>query len=162
MEDSMGERKMRIYVDSSVISGVFDHHMPERVKQARLFWDDVSSGKVRIVASDVLQDELDDAPLHIRNFFDGLPKSQIDRVVSTDKSDHLAERYITEGVVGDTNLNDCKHVALATLAEADVLVSWNFKHIVKLNKIFRYNAINKLLGYREIEIRTPEEVSHEN
>ena len=148
-------------MDSSVVSGVFDHHMPERVEQAKLFWQSVADGKIRIVASDILEQEMRDAPKHVRDFFGDLPKSKIEQVVSTDESDALAERYITENVVGESSLNDCKHVALATLVEADVLVSWNFKHIVKLNKIYRYNGINKMLGYREIEIRTPEEVSHD-
>ena len=151
----------RIYVDTSIVSGVFDHHMPERVERAKLFWDEMSSGKIRIVASDVLDEEVANAEKHVRDFYNQLPELQIERVVSTVESDALANKYITEGVVGESSLNDCKHVALATLAEADVLVSWNFRHIVKLNKIYRYNAINKLLGYREIEIRTPEEVDYD-
>ena len=155
----MNKRIWRIYVDSSVVSAMFDEN--DHPEKTRAFWQAVIDGKVRLIALDVLQDELDDAPLYVRNFFDGLPKSHIERIVSTDESDNLAERYIAEGVVGDKNLNDCKHVALATLAEADVLVSWNFRHIVKLNKIYRYNGINKMLGYREIEIRTPNEVIHD-
>jgi predicted nucleic acid-binding protein len=69
--------------------------------------------------------------------------------------------YVAEGVVGEKSLNDCKHVALAAISSADVLVSWNCKHIVTLNRIRQYNAINKLLGYSEIEIRTPYEVIHD-
>jgi len=157
----MNKKIPRIYVDSSVVSGVFDHHLPERVEQAKRFWQSVVDGRIRIVASDVLDREVRDAPLYVQEFFDDLPESQIEQVVSTDESDNLAERYIAENVVGESSLNDCKHVALATLAEADVLVSWNFKHIVRLNKIYRYNGINKMLGYREIEIRTPEEVPHD-
>jgi len=157
----MNKKTWRIYVDSSVVSGVFDYHMPERVEQAKRFWNDVNSGKIRIVASDVLKEELDVAPQHVREFFDDLPESQIERVVSTSESDNLADRYIAEGVVGESSLNDCRHVAAATLAEADVLVSWNFRHIVKLNKIYRHNGINKMLGYREIEIRTPVEVIYD-
>ena len=143
------------------MSGVFDYHLPERVEQAKLFWQSVADGKIRIIVSDVLEREIRDAPLYVQNFFGDLPESRIERVVSTDESDNLAERYIAENVVGASSLNDCKHVALATLAEANVLVSWNFKHIVRLNKIYRYNGINKMLGYREIEIRTPEEVSYD-
>jgi predicted nucleic acid-binding protein len=141
---------------------MFDDHMPERVEHTERFWSDVIKGKIQIIASDILREELDDAPQHVQQLFATLPASQIERVVSTDESNKLAERYIAEGVVGASNLNDCKHVALATLAEADVLVSWNFKHIVRLNKIYRYNGINKMLGYREIEIRTPYEVNHDD
>jgi predicted nucleic acid-binding protein len=161
MEKIMNKKIWRIYVDSTVVSGMFDYHMPERIERAKLFWNDVKNGKIRIVASEVLEQEIRNAPQHVRDFFADLPESQIERVVSTSESDDLADRYIAEGVVGESNLNDCRHVAAATLAEADVLVSWNFRHIVKLNKIYRYNAINKLLGYHEIEIRTPEEVNYD-
>ena len=152
----MNKKIPRIYVDSSVSSAMFDED--DHPEKTRAFWQAVINGEVRIIASDVLRDELADAPVRVIDFFDDLPKSQIERIESTDESNMLAERYIAEGIVGESSLNDCKHVALATLAEADVLVSWNFKHIVKLNKIYRYNAVNKLLGYREIEIRTPNEV----
>jgi len=157
----MNKKIWRIYVDSSVVSGVFDYHIPQRVEQAKRFWSDVKSGKIRVVASDVLMEELANAPQHVRDFFADLPESQIERSVLTEEAKRLAERYIVEGVVGESSLNDCRHVALATLAEADVLVSWNFRHIVKLNKIYRYNGINKMLGYREIEIRTPIEVIYD-
>ena len=157
----MNKRIWRIYVDSTVVSGMFDFHMPERIERAKLFWNDVKSGKIRIVVSEVLEQEIRDAPQHVRDFFDDLPESQIERNVLTEEIKELAERYIAEGVIGESSLNDSRHVASATLADADVLVSWNFRHIVKLNKIYRYNAINKLLGYREIEIRTPEEVNYD-
>jgi len=157
----MNKKIWRVYVDSTVVNGMFDYHMPERIERAKLFWDDVKNGRIRIIVSDVLEQEIRDAPQHVRDFFDDLPESQIEQVALTEEAKELADRYIVEGVVGGSNMNDCRHVALSTLAEADVLVSWNFRHIVKLNKIYRYNAINKLLGYREIEIRTPEEVNYD-
>ena len=157
----MNKRIWRIYVDSSVVSGVFDHHMPERVEQAKLFWQSVVDGKIRVIVSDVLGKEQENAPQYVRDFFAALPESQIERVVSTDESDTLAERYIAEGVVGESSLDDCKHIALATIHRADVLVSWNFKHIVNINRIRGYNSVNMRLGYPIIEIRTPEEVSHD-
>jgi predicted nucleic acid-binding protein len=155
----MRDKIQRIYVDASVASAMFDTN--EHPEKTRAFWQAVISREVRIIASDILTGEVNNAPKHVQDFFDSLPKSQIERIVSTDESNELAKRYIVEGIVSNNNLNDCKHVALATLAEADVLVSWNFRHIVKLNKIYRYNAINKLLGYREIEIRTPNEVIYD-
>jgi hypothetical protein len=73
----------------------------------------------------------------------------------------LAKRYIAEGVVGESSLDDCRHIALATLANADVLVSWNFKHIVNVDRIRGYNGINMKMGYSQIDIRTPYEVTHD-
>ena len=157
----MNNRIWRIYVDSSAVSGVFDYHMPERVEQVKLFWQSLVDGKIRILASDVLGKEQEYAPQHVRDFFAALPESQIERVFSTDESDALAERYIAEGVVGESSLDDCKHIALATIHRADVLVSWNFKHIVNINRIRGYNSVNLRLGYPVIEIRTPAEVIYD-
>ncbi len=70
----------------------------------------------------------------------------------------LADQYITENVVGKTSCTDCTHIALATLHDADILVSWNFKHIVNVNRIRGYNAVNSKLGHKILEIRTPREI----
>jgi hypothetical protein len=67
----------------------------------------------------------------------------------------LATQYIAEGVVGQTSLADCLHIALATINRADYLISWNFKHIVNVQRIRGYNSINIKNGYKELEIRSP-------
>jgi len=102
------------------------------------------------------------APAHIRAGFDTVPKSQIERRESTDESDALAAQYIAEGVVGELSLDDCKHIAIATLAHADALVSWNFKHVI--NRRDGYNSVNERLGYPKIEILAPNqsEVNNES
>ena len=70
----------------------------------------------------------------------------------------LAEKYVFENIVGKTSLADCQHIALATINKADVLVSWNFQHIVNLERIRGYNSINFREGYQMTEIRTPKEI----
>jgi hypothetical protein len=105
--------------------------------------------------SDVLDDELVGAPKQVRDFFDRLPESQIERVVSTKESNDLAEQYITDNVVRQSSLTDCRHIALATIARADVLVSWNCKHVANIDRGKGYNSVNVKLGYPRIEIRTP-------
>jgi predicted nucleic acid-binding protein len=156
MEDVMNERIKRIYVDNSVISGMFDSN--DHPKRAKPFWDAVFSGKMRVVLSDVLDEEVKRAPEHIRDFYRTVSESQIERIDSTDESDTLAEQYVRAGIVSAQSLTDCQHVALASVARVDVLVSFNCTHIVKLNRIHRYNAINMLSDYPQIEIRTPDEV----
>jgi len=148
----MQNRKKRVYVDSSVVGGKFNTRLAEQTKP---FWDAVERGEITIIVSDVLIDELNGAPERAREFYRSLPESLIERVVSTDESDDLAEKYIAENVVGESSLADCKHIALATITCADVLVSWNFKHIVNIDRIQGYNSVNEKLGYPRIEIRTP-------
>jgi hypothetical protein len=89
------------------------------------------------------------------------PKSQIERLASTEIANTLAMQYILKGVVSEKKLNDCKHVALATL-HADGIVSWNLKHMVKREKL--YNNVNAAEGYRVTKIVTPnkyKEIYHE-
>lgn len=145
-------------MDASAIGGVFNKKFSEQTKP---FWNAVYDRDFIIIVSDVLKGEVDEAPKCVRDFYAALPESQIERVFSTDDSNHLADRYIAENVVGPTSLDDCKHIALATLAKADVLISWNFKHIVNASRILGYNGVNMMLGYSQINIRTPYEVSND-
>ena len=152
------KKTRRIYVDGCAIGGAFNQRFAE---QTRPFWDAVKGGEIIVILSDVLAGEIERAPQQARDFYDSLPMFQFERVVSTEESNRLAAQYIIEGVVGQSSLDDCKHIALATLAHADVLVSWNFKHIVNVDRIRGYNGVNMKLGYPQIEIRTPYEVIHD-
>jgi predicted nucleic acid-binding protein len=154
----MNKRIRRIYVDSSAVGGAFNKRLAD---QTRPFWDAVHHGEIVVIVSDILEKELQKAPERAKELVNMLPESSVERVVSTDESDALAESYIAEKVVGPTSLDDCKHIALATLARADVLVSWNFKHIVNIDRIQGYNGVNLKQGYHQIEIRTPNEVIHD-
>ena len=152
-----GTMTKRVYVETSVISGMFDRN--DHPAKAQPFWDAVKRGEIRVVLSDVLAQEIAVAPQHVREFFDNIPTSQIERIVSTVESNRLAAVYITAGIVSQQHLTDCKHVALAAVARVDTLVSWNCKHIVHNNRIARYNAFNVVLGYPEINILTPDKVN---
>lgn len=102
--------------------------------------------------------ELFDAPEKVRNFFKALPKEYLEVVKMTDEAINLAKSYIDENVVGKTSFDDCVHIALATIHKVDILVSWNFKHIVNVYRIRGYNAVNLRLGYQTLEIRSPKDI----
>ena len=152
------KEKMRVYVDMSVFYGA---PAKEFSQDSKIFWDAVRSGGIILIVSDVLVEELKRAPEYVRRLFDLLPESLIERIESTNESDNLASQYIAEKVVGESNLDDCKHIALATIAGADALVSWNFRHIVYRRA--GYNDINEKLGYPSIKIQTPnqKEATHD-
>jgi hypothetical protein len=94
----------------------------------------------------------------IRNKLNELPKEQVIPLGVNDETIKLAETYIIEGALTNKSYNDALHIALATINNADVVASWNFKHIVNINRIRLYNSINLKLGYKMIEIRTPREI----
>jgi hypothetical protein len=102
--------------------------------------------------------ELIQAPKHVNELLLKYSSDRFERIELTEEIMNLADRYITEKVVGRTSLEDCRHIALATVNRVDVLASWNFKHIVNLDRIKGYNSVNLRLGYPTIEIRTPQEL----
>lgn len=150
----------RIYIDTSVFGGYFDK---EFAKETKPFFEKLLQNRIKIVVSEILELELYRAPDYIQDFFESLPSELIERVELTDEAKELAEKYIIENVVVKTSLADCQHIALATINKVDVLASWNYQHIVNLERIRGYNSINFREGYQMIEIRTPKEIfSYEN
>ncbi len=146
---------MRIYIDTSVVGGVFDEEFREASES---FFAKVTSGDFVIVVSRLLRDELLLAPARVRNYLEGFERSMIEEVNLPEEALNLADLYVAERVVGATSLADCQHIATATIHRVDVLVSWNFKHIVNLKRIRGYNSVNLKHGYPMLEIRTPKEV----
>jgi hypothetical protein len=145
----------RVYIDTSVIGGYFDEEFEFYTK---LFFEKVEQGKFRVILSDILATELQGAPEKIIKFYESISKDRIDYIEQTEDSILLGEEYLKEGVVGKASRTDCRHIALATLTNADILVSWNFKHIVNITRIRGYNSVNIKYGHRILEIRTPREI----
>lgn len=151
----MPEQRLRAYVDTSVFGGCFDakFELPSRRLFARF-----RSGEYVLVVSDVTVKELEGAPEPIRKILAQVPLENVERWPLTPEAEQLAETYLAEGVIPKRLWFDAQHIALATLAGVDVLLSWNFKHMVNLQRVRGYNGVNARLGYAPIEIRTPQEV----
>jgi predicted nucleic acid-binding protein len=147
--------KQRFYFDTSVFGGVFDKEFEEETVQ---LFERVKVGQIICVYSDLTETELLNAPAQIKDYFKKLPKQYLERVSVNDEILSLATRYITEKVVGQTSFDDCVHIATATVVKADILVSWNFKHIVNVYRIRGYNSINIRANYPVLEIRSLKEI----
>ncbi len=145
----------RIYIDTSIIGGYFDEEFQEVTK--RLF-NRLQNGEIIFVISDLLELELLEAPEHIRKLLLNYSEERFEKIELTKEAIKLADAYIAEKVVGKTSIEDCRHIALATINKVDVLVSWNFRHIVNLNRIKGYNSVNLKYGYSLLEIRSPLEL----
>ena len=146
--------KQRIYIDTSVFGGYFDEEFSEHTKP---LFDRIRNEEFILLFSTVTQDELDNAPEKVKELVRSLKAENTEFIETTDEIVDLATEYITEKVVGQTSFADCLHIALATINRADFLVSWNFKHIVNIQKIRGYNSINIKKGYKQLEIRSPRE-----
>jgi type I restriction enzyme M protein len=144
--------KLRVYVDTSVIGGCEDEEFRE---PSRRLFELFKRGELILVFSRATLDELRPAPERVRMVLDAVPEEHTEFLQFSATVRQLAKRYIAAGVVGPSMLDDALHLAFATLADADVLVSWNFRHIVNLRRIHLVNAVNRELGYPSPDIRTP-------
>ena len=150
----MVNRQLSVYADTSVFGGAFD---PEFSAPSRKFLDEVVAGRFVLVISPVVEEELEQAPDEIRSFFASFTEFAREVEITREAID-LQLQYIERGVVAERSLTDALHVAMATVSECELIVSWNFKDIVHFEKIPKYNAVNVLNGYAQIDIYSPLEV----
>jgi hypothetical protein len=142
-------------MDTSVFGGYFD---PEFAAFTVPLFERVEKNEVQIIYSSLTEQELIPSPERVKQLVRNLPAAHIDFIDITDEAVALASEYIAENVVGKTSYEDCLHIALATIHEADYLASWNFKHIVNTVRIRGYNAVNLKLGYTMLKIRSPKDL----
>ena len=146
--------KQRIYIDTSVFGGYFDDEFSEHTIP---LFDRLRNNEFTLLFSTVTQEELEDAPANVKELVINLSTESTEFLDTTDEAVELANEYVSEKVVGQTSYVDCLHIALATISRADFLVSWNFKHIVNVERIRGYNSINIKNGYKQLDIRSPRE-----
>lgn len=147
---------MKIYLDTSVFGGCFDD---EFSKWTIPLFNDINEGLHQAVISDLTLLEMEPAPKRVSDLMFGVIDGGAALIQTTAESEELAEMYISEGGLTEKSFADANHIAMATLYNVDVLISWNFKHIVNLNRIRVFNSVNLRHGYRNIEIRSPLEIS---
>jgi hypothetical protein len=150
-------KAQRIYIDTSVLGGCFDD---EFAKWSNGLIKDFRLGNLAPVISDILEAEATDAPAHVRGVLADLVASGAERVVADDDVVALADLYLSRGVLTPKYYDDGLHVGLATVSGVDAIVSWNFRHIVHLDKIKAFNAINAEQGYGLLHILSPREVTN--
>lgn len=147
--------KPRLYFDTSVFGGIYDIEFQH---ETELLFEMVKNGEIICVYSDLCEYELENAPDKVKEHFLNLEKDNTEFVEITQEINDLAEEYVNEKVVGATSLDDCRHIACATINKVDYLISWNFKHIVNVFRIRGYNAINIKNGYFQLDIRSPKDI----
>ena len=145
----------RIYGDTSVIGGCLD---AEFSNDSTHFIEMVRQGKCILLLSEIVIAELEKAPAKVQNILLSLPEETMERVELTDEILDLRNEYMKAKILGPEWIDDATHVAAATVARADAIVSWNFKHIVRLDKMKAYNQVNLMNGYGILTIISPKEV----
>lgn len=154
----VASRPIRTYADASVFGGAFDAEFSD---ESLIFFGQVKSGRFALVVSNVVERELIPAPPAVRMLY-----AEMLRIADIAEIDlhalQLQEAYLAAGIITRNWEDDALHVAVATVSGCDMIVSWNFKHIVHFQKMPLYNAINQAHGYRSIGIYSPSQVIYEN
>ena len=145
---------IRTYADTSVYGGLHD---PEFARASRRFFEQVRAGRFSLVTSAVVAEELEEAPPKVTSDYQAL-LPHADVVDITEEALDLQQAYLDAGILTPTWEDDALHIALATTASCELIVSWNFTHIVHFQKIPQYNAINALHGHEQLAIHSPSEV----
>jgi hypothetical protein len=149
----MGKRDLRIYIENSVVGGYFDDEFKEYTHK---LFDEFRKGKYKpIISSHVIAELENGAPENVK---ENLKTLDYEEYAVNEEMTKLAEKYIEQKIVSQNYYSDALHIAVATVIGVDVLVSWNFKHIVNLNKIKLFNSVNLQEAYNVLEIRTPREL----
>ena len=156
-EPLAGERKLRVYADTSVIGGCEDVEFRE---PSRRLIERCARGEVTLVVSAITIQELEDAPQAVRAVLRVIDTEDLEVIAITEEVRELADRYIESGALSAAMRADAQHIAAATLADVDVLASWNFRHMVNLTRIRQYNEVNRRVGYPEVDIRSPMELEN--
>ena len=145
----------RVYIDTSIVGGYFDD---EFSNDTQVLFRRLENKEIVFIISSVLRQELQKAPDNVRKLLSQYDSACFEYVELTEDAVKLADKYVAENVVSRISIDDCRHIALATIYKADVLASWNFKHIVNLDRIKGYNGVNLKYGYSIVEIRSPKEL----
>lgn len=148
-------QRMRVYLDTSVLGGCFDAEFRNASQQ---LMEAVCNERILPLVSEVLVRELKEAPANVQELFLRIMQYNVERLDVSNEAAQLHEAYLQTGVVAARYADDALHVALATVARADVLVSWNFKHLVNPIRVRAFNGVNAAQGFGPIVIMTPSDI----
>ncbi|MCL2065633.1 MAG: PIN domain nuclease [Candidatus Cloacimonetes bacterium] len=149
-------RKIKLYLDTSVISALDDRKKPNRMRETQLLWEDIKAGKYDIILSDVLFEEIRKCKLPKRdvlyNFIDEISYTHIQ---NNELIEDMAEEIIRLGILTAKSYDDCMHIGSGVYGECDCIVSWNFRHLVNYKTIKGVRIITSIFNYKNIEIMSP-------
>lgn len=148
--------KLKVYLDTSVISHLMQEDVPEKMADTLKLWDMFKDGKYDVYLSTVTLEEVSDCPEPKRSqMYDYLEQIDYTPIEITDDMSDIAQQIINMGILTKKSYDDCQHIAAAVIYGCDCIISWNFKHIVNIKTIRGVRAITNLKGYKPIEILNP-------
>jgi len=148
--------RLKIYLDTSVISHLDAPDTPEKMRDTLRLWDMLESGWYDVVLSETVLDELEACSEPKKSIIKAnLNNIKYEIAATNDALRSLAGKFIDFGILKEKSFDDCRHIAAALLSGCDIVVSWNFKHFVNAKTIRGTRSIAATGGFRDIMICTP-------
>ena len=149
-------RKLKVYLDTSVISYLDQDDAPERMQETQALWRRFEQGEFEVYLSQVTLKEVGQCPEPKRSLlYDYLGKIAYTSLKASEESTRLTQEIIDLAILKQKSFSDCQHIAIAVVNGCDLLLSWNFKHMVNIKTIRGVKAVTNLEGYKGIEIASP-------
>ena len=149
-------RKLKVYLDTSVISHLLHEDAPEKMADTKQLWEMFRDGKYDVYLSAVTLREIGRCPEPKKTqMIDYLNDVRFTTLDITEEVMAIANKIIEMGILTQKNFDDCQHIGAAVINECDCIISWNFKHIVNVKTIRGIRAVTNLEGYKMIEIWNP-------
>ena len=150
-------RRMKIYLDTSVINYLDAPNSPDKMNDTLLLWERlVNNPPCDVVISEIFLKEIVDCSEPKRSFMFGqLNAIQYELVSKTSEVTQLAEQYVDYGVLSRNHYSDLLHIAHAAIYDCHSVLSWNFRHFVNFKTMDRVNAVHLIIGYNPIRIASP-------
>ncbi|MBF0572053.1 MAG: PIN domain protein [Candidatus Omnitrophica bacterium] len=149
----------KVYIDTSVIGGCFDEEFKD---WSNLLMDNFRMGYFKPVVSQTVAFEIRKAPEQVRRKYEQLVGEYEAPVLTIDEDcEKLVKAYQRHKILNNQFIDDMTHIAIATVNEIDILVSWNFRHILRYNMVSQFNSVNIDEGYKPLAIHSPREVAYE-
>lgn len=149
-------KKLKLYLDTSVISHLKQDDVPDKMADTLQLWEEIKAGLYEVVISDVVFDEINQCSEPKRSIlYDYIAMIDFEYIEIDDVIQDIANKFIQNNVLTTKSLDDCRHIACALVNECDIIISWNFKHIVNYRTMSGVKLISAITGYKEVMIQTP-------
>ena len=153
-------KKIKLYLDSSVIGALDDNEMPDRMQETHRLWNDIIKRKYDVVFSEVLFDELVECCQTKKDILTNFIKQIKFKYMETNEMIlNITKEIIKMGILTENSYRDCLHIATALYSDCDIIISWNMKHLVKPKTIKGVRTLTDILHYKKIDIVTPKSMN---
>jgi len=149
-------KKLKIYLDTSVISHLHQLDVPDKMSDTLALWENIKQGIYDVYISEVVLSEISenvgskqDILINHLSEINYTPISVDDEVIA------YANKIIEEGILTEKSYDDCLHLGCAVVNQCHIILSWNFKHMVRVKTVNGIRYINAMLGYHGIDIYSP-------